>query len=46
MTQKYIVEVYATDYHYAEVYCSWDMPCILADKIKDVVKEFYKEEKK
>ena len=41
---EYRVEITVTNGKYTHVDCDGRMPCILADKIKNVVEEFYKED--
>ena len=43
--EKFIIEIrYQDDWKYIAVECSDNTPCLLYDKIKEVVKEFYKED--
>ena len=41
--ERYLVEI-RVDYKYLEVECSGDTPAMLADKIREVVRKFFKED--
>ena len=41
--QTYNIQI-RVDVNYQQVECSGNTPCLLADKIRDLVKDYFKEE--